>query len=142
MCIRDRPGGDVEGAQSVPAGDYYECDVNGVPGGPSFTSNIWKSSSANGDPKSNDLKPVTPGNGQGNNGGFSMITSANGEPPTYGSRSTKYLPFAGAQTREYVIGPVDLTICNKIEFSVINGTGFNGGDAPEEDLLCLSLIHI
>ena len=130
------PGGDVEGAQSVPAGDYYECDVNGVPGGPSFTSNIWKSSSANGDPKSNDLKPVTPGNGQGNNGGFSMITSANGEPPTYGSRSTKYLPFAGAQTREYVIGPVDLTICNKIEFSVINGTGFNGGDAPEEDLLC------
>ena len=29
-----------------------------------------------------------------------------------------------------------MTICNKIEFSVINGTGFNGGDAPEEDLLC------
>ena len=130
------PGGDVEGTQSSPAGDYYECDQSGVPGGPAFTSNIWKSSSANGDSKTNDLKPVVPGNGQGNNGGFSMITSANGEPPTYGNRSTKYLPFSGSQTREYVLGPLDLTICNKIEFSVINGTGFNGGDLPEEDLLC------
>ena len=129
------PGDDVEGTLSNPNGGYYECDANGVPGGAKLQGNVWKESSANGDTKEVLLKPVTPGNGTGSSGKFQMSTSANGEPPTYGTRSNRYLPFAGDGTREYVIGPLDLTNVEKIQWSVIRGTGFNGGDAPEEDLL-------
>tara|TARA_B100000902_G_scaffold4177_1_gene5347 strand:- start:10300 stop:14886 length:4587 start_codon:yes stop_codon:yes gene_type:complete len=129
------PGDDVEGTLSNPAGGYYECDETGVPGSLRIDSNIWKESSANGDTKEVLLKPVTPGNGTGSAGKFQMSTSANGEPPRYGSRANRYLPFAGDGTREYVIGPLDLSNAEKIQWSVIRGTGLNGGDAPEEDLL-------
>ena len=129
------PGEDVEGNLSNPSGGYYECDASGVPGGSRIDSNIWKSSSANGDSKEVLLKPVVPGNGTGSAGKFQMSTSANGDPPRYGTRATRYLPFAGEGTREYVIGPLDLSNAEKIQWSVIRGTGLNGGDAPEEDLL-------
>ena len=64
-----------------------------------------------------------------------MSTSAAGDPATYGGRATKYLPFTGPGTREYIIGNLDLRNVNKIQFSAIRGTNFNGGAAPEEDLL-------
>ena len=129
------PGEEFEGTLSNPAGSYYECDQAGVPGGSKIDDNIWKASSADGDTKEVLLKPVTPGNGVGIDGKFQMSTSANGDPPRYGTRATRYLPFAGEGTREYVIGPLDLTNVNKIQWSVIRGTGTNGGDQPEEDLL-------
>ena len=129
------PGEEVEGNLSNPAGGYYLCDASGVPGGARIDSGIWKQSSANGDTKEVLLKPVTPGNGAGVDGKFQISSSGNGDPPRYGTRATRYLPFAGEGTREYVIGPLDLTNVTKIQWSVIRGTGTNGGDQPEEDLL-------
>ena len=129
------PGEEVEGNLSNPAGGYYLCDASGVPGGARIDSGIWKESSANGDTKEVLLKPVTPGNGAGIDGKFQISSSGNGDPPRYGTRATRYLPFAGEGTREYVIGPLDLTNVTKIQWSVIRGTGTNGGDQPEEDLL-------
>ena len=64
-----------------------------------------------------------------------MSSSGNGDPPTYGARSNRYLPFAGAGTREYTIGPLDLSNCEAIQWSVIRGTNQNGGETPDEDLL-------
>jgi len=129
------PGDEVEGTLSNPAGGYYLCDASGVPSGARIDDNVWKESSANGDTKETLLKPVTPGPGTGSNSKFAMTTSANGEPPTYGARATRYLPFAGEGTREYVIGPVNLLNVEKIQWSVIRGTSLNGGESPDEDLL-------
>ena len=129
------PGEEVEGTLSNPEGGYYECDLTGVPGATRFDDGIWKLSSADGDTKEVLLKPVTPGNGTGNNGKFQMSTSGNGDSPTYGTRSNRYLPFAGPGTREYTIGPLDLSNVEKIEWSVIRGTSLNGGETPDEDLL-------
>ena len=129
------PGEEVEGNVSSPAGGYYECDLTGVPGATRIDDGIWKLSSADNNTKEVLLKPVTPGNGSGNNGKFQMSSSANGNPPTYGARSNRYLPFAGAGTREYTIGPLDLSNCEAIQWSVIRGTNQNGGETPDEDLL-------
>ena len=129
------PGETVEGTVTTPVGGYYECDLQGVPAGAKLDGAVWKSSSANGDPEYAELVPLDPGNGTGPVGKFQMSTSAAGDPATYGGRATKYLPFTGPGTREYIIGNLDLRNVNKIQFSAIRGTNFNGGAAPEEDLL-------
>ena len=129
------PGEEVEGTTTTPIGGYYECDLAGTPSGAKIDGAIWKSSSANNDSEYGDLIPVTPGNGTGPAGKFQMTTSAAGDAPTYGTRATKYLPFTGPSTREYVIGNLDLRNVERIQFSVIRGTNLNGGETPEEDLL-------
>ena len=129
------PGESVDGTVTTPVGGYYECDLTGVPGGAKLDGAIWKSSSANGDPEYAELVPLDPGNGAGPTGKFQMSTSAAGDPATYGGRATKYLPFTGPGTREYIIGNLDLRNVEKLQFSAIRGTNFNGGAAPEEDLL-------
>ena len=128
-------GGDVEGSPTAPAGRYYECDTSGVPSGPAVTSNIWKESSADGNVKDNYTKPVSPGPGSGSSGGFVMPGGGNGAAPKYGNRSTKYLPFSGPGSREYVLGPLDMRNVNKLKFSVAKGNNNNGGETPNEDLM-------
>ena len=128
-------GGSVDGTPTTPAGRYYECDSAGVPSGSAIIDNIWKESSADGDIRDNYTKPVSPGAGAGSNGGFSMPGGGNGDAPKYGNRSTKYLPFSGPGTREYVIGPIDSRNLNKLKFSVAKGNNLNGGETPDEDLM-------
>ena len=64
-----------------------------------------------------------------------MAGGGNGDEPKYGNRSTKYLPFSGPGTREYVIGPIDSRNLNKLRFSVAKGNNLNGGETPDEDLM-------
>lgn len=126
-------GGTVEGDTTNPAGVYYLCDQTGIPSGASRTGNVWISSTANGNIRDRNLTPVSPGFGTTSTNKFAMTTS--GSAPTYNGLATKYIPFIGAGTREYLIGNFDFTNATRIKFSVIAGSNFNGGSAPEEDLL-------
>ena len=133
---RGTEGGEtVDGLPTNPSGKYFECDENGVPSGSAFASNIWLESSANGDVKDNYTKPVSPGTGSGSTGGFAMPGGGNGDAPKYGNRSTRYLPFSGPGSREYVLGPLDTRNVNKLKFSVTKGNNSNGGETPNEDLM-------
>ena len=129
------PGEIVEGTVTTPIGGYYECDPAGIPSGAKLDGAIWKASLANGDDEYAELVPTTPGNGSGAIGKFQMNTSAGGDSPTYGTRATKYLPFTGPGTREYIVGPLDMRNVDTLQFSAIKGTNLNGGAAPEEDIL-------
>jgi len=126
-------GGEVTGETTTPAGNYYEANAVGVPGGSLFDGGIWVSSSADGDIEADELTPVNPGLGTGTNTRFAMPSGAG--VPTYGGLATKYLPFNGPGNREYVLGPLDLTNANKLRFVMIKGTNLNGGAAPEEGIL-------
>ena len=126
-------GGEVTGEYTTAAGNYYEANAVGVPGGSLFDGGIWISSSADGDVEADELTPVTPGLGTGTNTRFTMPSGAG--IPTYGGLATKYLPFNGPGNREYVLGPLDLTNANKLRFVMIKGTNLNGGAAPEEGVL-------
>ena len=133
---RGTEGGEtVDSLPTNPSGKYYECDDEAVPSGTPFTDNIWKESSANGNIQDNYTKPVSPGAGSGSSGGFVMPGGGNGDAPKYGNRSTRYLPFSGPGTREYVIGPLDTRNVNKLKFSVAKGNNNNGGETPNEDLM-------
>ena len=129
------PGEIVEGTVTTPIGGYYECDPAGIPSGAKLDGAVWKASLANGDDEYAELVPTTPGNGSGAIGKFQMNTSAGGDSPTYGTRATKYLPFTGPGTREYIVGPLDMRNVDTLQFSAIKGTNLNGGAAPEEDIL-------
>lgn len=126
-------GGVVEGQTTTPVGRYYEGDANGIPFGSSYDGAIWKNSSADGDLDDPNLKPVTPGLGTNATNKFAMISGSGA--PTYNGLATKYIPFKGPGTREYTLGPLDLRFVNKVRFTVISGSNFNGGAQPEEDLL-------
>ena len=128
-------GEDVDSTPTTPAGRYYECDADGVPSGSPFNDAVWKQSSANGDLQDNNTRPVSPGTGTGSSSGFTMPSGGNGDPPKYGNRSTKYLPFSGPGSREYIMGPMDLRNVNKLKFSVAKGNNNNGGETPNEDLM-------
>jgi len=128
-------GEDVDGLPTTPVGKYFECDSEGVPSGSAFSDNLWKESSANGDVKDNYTKPVSPGAGSGSSSGFTMPGGGNGVAPKYGNRSTRYLPFSGPGSREYVLGPIDMRNINKLKFSVTKGNNINGGETPNEDLM-------
>ena len=126
-------GGEVEGETTTPAGNYYEGNAVGQPGGSLFDGGIWISSSADGDLTASELTPVTPGLGTGSSSRFAMPSGSNA--PTYGGLATKYLPFNGPGTREYILGPLDLTNANKLRFTMVKGTNLNGGAIPEEGIL-------
>lgn len=77
--------------------------------------------------------PTIPGLGTGNNSKFSLPSGSG--VPTYGGIITKYLPFTGSGTREYIIGPFDMRSVNQLSFLMIRGSNFNGGATPEEDII-------
>lgn len=120
-------GGQIETAPTNPEGVYYEGTPEGIPQGTSYDGDIWESSTAS------DMIPTIPGLGTGNNTKFAL-PSGNGVP-TYGGLVTKYLPFTGEGTREYIIGPIDMRNVNRLRFLMIRGSNFNGGATPEEDII-------
>jgi hypothetical protein len=121
-------GGTETGEPTVPFARFYDCNAAGVPQGGPRNDQAWQSSSFDG------MIPVSPGLGTNATNKFSMITSAG--LPTYGGLANRYLPFTGGPgNREYIIGPLDLTGVNRIRFTAIKGTNFNGGASPEEDLI-------
>ena len=126
-------GGEVEGGTTSPVGRYYLCDETGIPSGTPYDGPVWLFSSADGDTEDMNVTPTTPGIGTSATNKFSMLTSAGA--PTYNGLATKYIPFIGPGTREYIIGNFDMSFCNKIRFSIICGNNNNGGATPEEDLL-------
>ena len=134
ISYRGRLVGDpVEGDLSSPRGNYYLCDETGVPSGGKLDGAIWLQSSNGTDTKDENLTPVLPGLGSNSTNKFAMASGPGA--PTYNGKATKYIPFIGPGDREYLIGPFDLTFANKIRFTIIGGSGFNGGSQPEEDLL-------
>ena len=123
-------GETITGDLTQPAGKFYEGDP---PGGSQFDGNVWLSSSADGDSETKALVPVNPGTGTGNSSGFAFTSG--GGAPTYNGLATKYLPFSGAGTREYVIGAFNMTNVEQIKFSMIRGSNFNGGEQPDEAVI-------
>lgn len=116
-----------EGDPSVPTGKYWLCDENGVPTGAGFTGDVWQSS--------NDdlIKERDAGTGSGDNGGFTLSNVGAIDP-----KVQKYIEFTGmgeAGTRSLEVGPFDLSNVERIRFTVKRGSGQNGGDDPEEDLM-------
>jgi hypothetical protein len=121
-------GGTETGEPTVPFARFYDCDASGNPQGGPRNDQAWQSSTFDG------MIPVSPGLGTNATNKFSMIVGAGA--PTYGGFSNRYLPFTGGpDNREYIIGPFDLTGVNRIRFTAIKGTNFNGGATPEEDLI-------
>lgn len=123
-------GETVTGEFTEPAGKFYEGDP---PGGSAFDGNVWLSSTADGDSETNALTPVNPGTGTGNASGFSF--SSGSGAPSYNGLATKYIPFSGPGTREYVVGPINMTNVEQIKFSIIRGSNFNGGEQPDESVI-------
>lgn len=126
-------GGEVTGETTVPAGNYYEGNSVGQPGGSLYDGGIWMQSSADGDITADELTPVNPGLGTGSNTRFAMPSGTGA--PTYGGLATKYLPFNGPGNREYILGELDLTYANRLRFTIVKGTNLNGGATPEEGIL-------
>ena len=126
-------GGEITGESTVPAGNYYEANSVGNPGGSMYDGGIWVSSTADSDSETTALTPVNPGLGTGSSSKFAMASGTGA--PTYGGLATKYLPFTGAGDREYVLGPLDFTYANRLRFTIIKGTNLNGGATPEEGIL-------
>lgn len=117
----------IEGDENViditsPNGVYYE-----VPNYPTslafpstfFTSGaIWHSSS----------EKVDVEQSVGDN--FPLATTlSNG-------KSNRFILFTGGGNRFLQIGPLNLTNANAVHFGVIKGNNSNGGESPEESLLC------
>jgi len=126
-------GGEITGETTTPAGNYYEANAVGNPGGAAYDGGIWVASTADGDNQTTALTPVNPGLGTGSNTRFAMPSGTGA--PTYGGLATKYLPFNGPGDREYILGPLDLTYVNKLRFTMVKGTNLNGGATPEEGIL-------
>jgi len=126
-------GGTVVGETTSPAGRYYNCNVNGFPGGSFYTANIWQESTADGDTTANEVTPQNPGLGTNSSNKFAMPAGAGA--PTYGGLATKYIAFNGAGTRQYILASFNMSNVNKIRFTCIKGTNLNGGAVPEEDLI-------
>ena len=122
-------GTTVPGTITSPAGRVYECDSAGNPTGSSQAANIWQSST------DENMKPRNFGIGTGSTAGF----SGSGIPQNGGGQISKYLPFTGAATdalgkRQYEVGPFDMTNVNNIRFTMIRGSGQNGGEEPSQQL--------
>lgn len=126
-------GGEITGETTTPAGNYYEANSTGQPGGSLYDGGIWVSSTADGNSETTVLTPVNPGLGTGSSSKFAMPSGTGA--PTYGGLATKYLPFTGPGDRDYVLGPLDLTNAIRLRFTMIKGTNLNGGAAPEEGIL-------
>lgn len=120
-------GGEVEGEITTPVGVFYEGTADGVPGGSPFAGNIWTSSS------NDDMIPITPGLGTGTSSKFAIQSGT--DIPSFSGKITKYLPFTGEGTREYVISPLNLSNVERLRFLMIRGNNTNGGATPEEDII-------
>ncbi len=118
----------VPGGQTVPTGRYYECDSDGNPIGTSFEANVWLSST------DNNIKPRGFGTGSGSTAGFVGGTAV---PNNATGKIQQYIPFTGnandaSGKRQLEVGTFDLTGANKVRFTVIRGSGQNGGENPDQ----------
>ncbi len=124
-------GTTVPGGISSPQGTYYEGDADGNPIGAPQQGNVWLSST---DP---NIKERNFGQGTGNNLGFAG--SSTSIPNNTQNKILKYIEFTGAASdasgkRQLEVGTFDLTDCNTIGFTIIRGSGQNGGEAPSQAL--------
>ena len=124
-------GTTVPGGTSTPQGTYYEGDADGNPVGAPQQGNVWLSSTDPG------IKERNFGQGTGNNLGFAGSSSS--IPNNTANKILKYIEFTGAASdasgkRQLEVGTFDLTDCNTIAFTIIRGSGQNGGEAPSQAL--------
>ena len=123
-------GTTLPGETTVPTGKYYNCAPDGTPSGAALDGNIWQSST------DDTLKQRAFGLGTGSVAGFgSSGIPFQGSP----NRITQYIAFTGAATaagndRQLEVGTLALSTVNTIRFTVIRGSGQNGGEAPDEAL--------
>ena len=111
-----------ESELTSPKGRYYE--VPGMPtDNPSFpdtfiTDNIWHSAS----------------------GGVNVRSSTGSNFPLATQRSngkaTRFIEYSGPGSRFLQMGPLNLAAAEQLIFTVIKGNNSNGGDSPEENLMC------
>ena len=126
--VGQEAGTTLPGEITNPSGKYFNCTTNGTPTGAPFNAPVWQSST---DP---NLKQRAFGVGTGSSTGFG---SAN--IPFNGGKITQYINFTGAAAdaggdRQLVVGDFDMTAVNKIRFTIIRGSGQNGGENPDEAL--------
>ena len=118
----------VPGGQTVPTGRYYECDSDGNPIGTSFEANVWLSST------DNNIKPRGFGTGSGSTAGFIGGTAV---PNNATGKIQQYIPFTGnandaSGKRQLEVGTFNLVNANKVRFTIIRGSGQNGGENPDQ----------
>ena len=124
-------GTTVPGGTSSPTGTYYEGDADGNPIGAPQSGNVWLSSTDPG------IKERAFGQGTGNNLGFSGSSSS--IPNNTANKILQYIAFTGSASdasgkRQLEVGTFDLRDCNTIGFTIIRGSGQNGGEAPSQAL--------
>ena len=120
----------VPGGTTNPTGRYYECDSDGNPLGVSYQGNVWLSST---DP---NIIAREFGPGSTATGGFSGGTQI---PNNTGLNIQRYIQFLGEAgdaggARQLEVGTFDLSEANRIRFTVIRGSGQNGGENPDQAL--------
>ena len=118
----------VPGGQTSPTGRYYECDSDGNPIGTSFEANVWLSST------DNNIKPRGFGTGTGSTAGFIGGTNV---PNNATGKIQQYIPFTGnandaSGKRQLEVGTFNLVNANKVRFTIIRGSGQNGGENPDQ----------
>ena len=121
-------GTSVPGGTTSPLGTYFEGDSDGNPIGAPFQGNVWLSST------DNNLKTRAFGQGTGSNLGFVGGVAI---PNNVNNKITEYIAFTGAATdaggkRQLEVGVFDLTEVNTIRFTIIRGSGQNGGESPDQ----------
>ena len=121
-------GTSVPGGTTSPLGTYFEGDSDGNPIGAPFQGNVWLSST------DNNLKTRAFGQGTGSNLGFVGGVAI---PNNVNNKITEYIAFTGAATdaggkRQLEVGVFDLTEVNTIRFTIIRGSGQNGGENPDQ----------
>ena len=123
-------GTTVPGGTTVPTGKYFECDSLGNPIGVPLEGNVWQSST---DP---NIKQRGFGTGTGSEVGF---LGGNNIPFNTQNKIQQYIEFKGLATdavgkRQLEVGKFDLSGANKMRFTVIRGSGQNGGENPDQAL--------
>ena len=123
-------GTTLPGETTVPTGKYYNCSATGEPAGAALDGNIWLSST------DDTLKQRAFGVGTGSIAGFGSTGIPNQGSP---NRITQYIAFTGAATgagndRQLEVGLLALSTVNTVRFTVIRGSGANGGESPDEAL--------
>ena len=121
-------GTSVPGGTTTPQGIYFEGDSDGNPIGAPQQGNVWISST------DNNLKSRAFGQGTGSNLGFVGGVAI---PNNVNNKITEYIAFTGAATdaagkRQLEVGVFDLTEVNTIRFTIIRGSGQNGGENPDQ----------
>ena len=122
-------GTTLPGETTTPTGKYYNCATDGTPAGAPLDGNIWVSST------DDNLKQRGFGVGTGSTIGFGSAAI----PFAGTNKITQYIAFTGAATaaandRQLVVGQLALSTVNTLRFTVIRGSGANGGEAPDEAL--------